>query len=107
MPSGFVYRTLLTDPTTVQPQLINDVTPGTRHLRIRKPTHLIYHNRPSNNASAASYKLGEACIISWDILKDELLESLVCCTHDCVEAHAVLRWGVTSFIGYNCMLYAS
>ena len=42
--------------------------------------------------------------MSWDILKDEFLESLVCCMHDCVEAHAVLRWGVTSFIGYNYKL---
>ena len=47
----------------VQPQSTNEVTPGMRHLRIKKPTHLIHHNRPSNNASAASYKLGEACII--------------------------------------------
>ena len=31
-------------------------------------------------------ELGEACTASWDALKDELFESLVCSTRDRVEA---------------------
>ena len=70
----------------LQPQPINKVTPGTRHLRIKKPTRLIQHNIPSKNASAASYKLAEASIASWDALTDEFFESLVCSMPDRVEA---------------------
>ena len=81
----------------IQPQLINDVTPGTRHLRINKPTRLIQHNRPSNNASAASYKPAEASIASWDALGDELPVSLVCSMPDCVEAVIKAKGGHTRF----------
>ena len=111
VPSCSVHRTSRRAfAALIQPQPINEVTPGTRHLGIKNATRLIHHNRPSNNALAASYKLTKASSASWDALKDELFESRVCSMPDRVESVVNAKWGtrgsewgVTSFIGYDCM----